>query len=116
MSNRLADSRAYRQPQAARQLGVSRRTLTRSITAGRVKAYSIAGDKRRYVDMDELRRLRELKPIEPPKREGARLEGREEGRAPGMATTMGSQTRMQTCLHPAEDMFGTCSNAWTVVS
>jgi excisionase family DNA binding protein len=56
--------------QAARQLGVSRRTLTRWVTAGRVKAYTIAGDKRRYVDMDELRRLREPKPIEPPKRGG----------------------------------------------
>jgi excisionase family DNA binding protein len=56
--------------EAARQLGVSRRTLTRWITAGRVKAYGIAGHKRRYVDMDELRRLRELKPIESPKREG----------------------------------------------
>jgi hypothetical protein len=53
---------------AARQLGVSRRTLARWLTASGVKAYTIAGDGRRYVDMDEPRRLREPKPVEPGRR------------------------------------------------
>ena len=51
---------------AASQTGISRRTLTRWIGQGRLRAYSIAGDRRRYVDLDEIRKLREPRPIEPP--------------------------------------------------
>jgi excisionase family DNA binding protein len=44
---------------AAREVGVSRRLLQRWISEGKLQAYRIAGDRRRYVDIDELNRLRE---------------------------------------------------------
>ncbi len=50
--------------EAAKQTGVSRRTLTRWISDGRLRAYSRAGDRRRFVDLDDLRKLLELRPIE----------------------------------------------------
>lgn len=50
--------------EAAEQTGVSRRTLTRWISAGKLRAYSRAGDRKRYVDLDDLRKLQELRPIE----------------------------------------------------
>ncbi len=49
--------------EAARQAGVSRRTITQWISDGKIRAYTRAGDKRRYVDLDEIKRLREYKPI-----------------------------------------------------
>ena len=50
---------------AAGQAGVSRRTLTRWISEGKLIAYRIAGDRRRYVDMDDIKRLREPQPTQP---------------------------------------------------
>jgi excisionase family DNA binding protein len=50
---------------AAQQVGVSRRTLTRWISEGKLTAYRIAGDRRRYVDMDDIKRLREPEPLLP---------------------------------------------------
>jgi len=50
--------------EAAEQTGISRRTLTRWISERKLKAYSRAGDRKRYVDLDELRKLLELRPIE----------------------------------------------------
>ena len=50
--------------EAAKQTGVSRRTLTRWVSEGRLRAYKRAGDRRRYVDLDDLRKLRELTPID----------------------------------------------------
>jgi excisionase family DNA binding protein len=52
---------------AARQTGVSRRTLTRWISQGRLTAYTVAGDLHRYVDLDQIKKLREPKPIPTPK-------------------------------------------------
>jgi excisionase family DNA binding protein len=48
---------------AARQLGIGRRTLTRWISEGKLTGYTIAGDRRRYVDMDEVKKLRQPKPL-----------------------------------------------------
>jgi len=50
---------------AARQTGISRRTLTRWISQGRLRAYTVAGDLHRYVDLDEIEKMRQPKPIEP---------------------------------------------------
>jgi excisionase family DNA binding protein len=49
---------------AAAQTGISRRTLTRWVAEGKLRAYKRAGDRRRYVDLDDLRKLQELKPVE----------------------------------------------------
>jgi len=49
---------------AAKQTGISRRTLTRWVSDGKLRAYSRAGDRRRYVDLDDLKKLQELRPIE----------------------------------------------------
>lgn len=51
---------------AAKQTGISRRSITRWISAGKLRAYSRAGDRRRYVDLDDLKKLQQLKPIEKP--------------------------------------------------
>jgi excisionase family DNA binding protein len=48
---------------AAQQTGISRRTLTRWISEGKLTAYSRAGDRRRYVDLDHIRKLQELRPL-----------------------------------------------------
>jgi excisionase family DNA binding protein len=45
--------------EAARQLKLSRRTIQRWLTEGRITAYKIAGDRRRFVDPAEIKRLRE---------------------------------------------------------
>ncbi|MHB8589809.1 MAG: excisionase family DNA-binding protein [Candidatus Dormibacteraceae bacterium] len=45
--------------EAARHLKLSRRTIQRWLTEGKLTAYRIEGDRRRYVDPDEIRRLRE---------------------------------------------------------
>jgi excisionase family DNA binding protein len=55
---------------AAKQLKVSRRTLTQWISDGKIRAFRIPGDRKRYVDLDEVKRFREPKPIERPE-EGA---------------------------------------------
>jgi excisionase family DNA binding protein len=51
---------------AAAQLKIGRRTLTQWISDGKIKAYTIAGDRRRWVDLDEIKELRTPKPIERP--------------------------------------------------
>lgn len=48
---------------AAQETGLGSRTLRRWVAEGRLKAYAIAGDRRRFVDMDELDRLRRPKPV-----------------------------------------------------
>jgi excisionase family DNA binding protein len=53
--------------EAARLSGVGRRTLQRWLSEGRLTAYRIAGDKRRFVDVDEIEKLRRPEPL--PKRE-----------------------------------------------
>ncbi len=49
---------------AAAQTGISRRTLTRWVSEGKLRAYSRAGDRKRYVDLDDIRKLQELRPID----------------------------------------------------
>lgn len=56
--------------QAAKQLKISRRTLTKWISEGKLTAYTIAGDRHRYVDMDEARKLQEPQPVPPKKGPG----------------------------------------------
>jgi excisionase family DNA binding protein len=51
---------------AAKQTGISRRTLTRWVSEGKLTAYSRAGDRRRFVDLDDIRKLQELRPIDKP--------------------------------------------------
>lgn len=48
--------------EAAVQVGVSRRTLQRWIAERRIYAYRIAGDRRAWVDLDEIRELRKPRP------------------------------------------------------
>jgi excisionase family DNA binding protein len=50
--------------EAAKQTGVSRRTLTRWVAEGKLRAYKRAGDRRRYVDLDDLRKLQQLRPVD----------------------------------------------------
>jgi len=51
---------------AAIQSGVSRRTLNRWIADGKLRVYTRAGDRRRYVDLDDIRKLQQLGPIDRP--------------------------------------------------
>ena len=44
---------------AAARAGVSKRTVERWLSEHRIKRYRIAGDKRVFVDPDEIERLRE---------------------------------------------------------
>jgi excisionase family DNA binding protein len=44
--------------EAAQDVGVSRRLLQRWISEGKLQAYRIAGDRRRFVDIEQLNRLR----------------------------------------------------------
>jgi excisionase family DNA binding protein len=53
--------------EAAEQTGISRRTLTRWISEGKLTAYARAGDRRRYVDLDQIEKLRALRPLPPKK-------------------------------------------------
>lgn len=55
---------------AADQLNLSRRTITRWIGEGKIKAYRIAGERKHFVDLDEIEKLREPKPIPRPKKKG----------------------------------------------
>lgn len=49
--------------EAAKQSGISRRTLTRWIGEKRLTAYRIAGDRHRFVDLDEIKQLRKPRPL-----------------------------------------------------
>jgi excisionase family DNA binding protein len=51
--------------EAAVQVGVSRRTLQRWIAERRIHAYRIAGDRRAWVDLDEVHELRTPRPRRP---------------------------------------------------
>jgi excisionase family DNA binding protein len=52
--------------QAAAQLKISRRVITRWVSEGRIRAYTRPGDRHRYVDLDEIKRYREeYTPVEP---------------------------------------------------
>jgi excisionase family DNA binding protein len=55
---------------AAREGGISRRTLNRWIEQGRLRVYRVPGDRRRMVDLDEVRKLRQPELVERPKPEG----------------------------------------------
>jgi excisionase family DNA binding protein len=48
---------------AADQTGIGRRTLSRWVSDGKLRAYSRAGDRKRYVDLDDIRKLQELRPV-----------------------------------------------------
>ena len=50
--------------EAAKQTGISRRTLTRWVSEGKLRAYARAGDRKRYVDLDDIRELQKLRPID----------------------------------------------------
>jgi excisionase family DNA binding protein len=45
--------------EAARIAKVSRRLLQQWMTEGKLKRWQIPGDRKRYVDMDEVKRLKE---------------------------------------------------------
>jgi len=49
--------------EAARQLKLSRRTIQRWLTEGKITGYRIEGDRRRFVDPIEIKRLREPQPL-----------------------------------------------------
>ena len=49
--------------EAARLTGVSRRLIQKWLGGKRLTAYSIAGDRRRFVDLDEIKKLREPRPL-----------------------------------------------------
>jgi len=55
--------------EAARLSHVSRRLLTKWVSQGKLTAYRIAGDRHRYVDMDELKRVRKPERVSPPEDE-----------------------------------------------
>ena len=54
--------------EAAQQTGIGRRTLSRWVSQGKLTAYARAGDRRRFVDLDDIRKLQELRPLQPEKR------------------------------------------------
>lgn len=49
---------------AARIGKVSRRLLQKWLTEGQLKRWQIPGDRKRYVDMDEVKRLLEPRPLD----------------------------------------------------
>ncbi len=49
---------------AAAQTGISRRTLNRLISRGQLRVYTVVGDRRHFVDLDEIKKLKQPKPIE----------------------------------------------------
>jgi excisionase family DNA binding protein len=51
--------------EAARASGVSRRLIQKWLGEKRLTAYSIAGDRRRFVDVDEIKKLREPRALPP---------------------------------------------------
>ena len=50
--------------EAARQTGISRRTLTRWVSERKLRSNSRFGDRKRYVDLDDIKRLQELGPVD----------------------------------------------------
>jgi len=50
--------------EAAKQSGVSRRTLNRWISDRKLRVYTRAGDRKRYVDLDDIKQLQKLRPVE----------------------------------------------------
>lgn len=46
--------------EASEQTGIGRRTLTRWVSEGRLRAYSRAGDRKRYIDLDDIKKLQQL--------------------------------------------------------
>jgi len=48
---------------AATETGIGRRTLTRWVSEGKLRAYTRAGDRKRYVDLEDIRKLQELRPV-----------------------------------------------------
>jgi Helix-turn-helix domain len=52
---------------AATEFGVSEVTLYRYLRAGRLRRYRRSMDLKTYVDRDELRKLREARPVDAPK-------------------------------------------------
>ena len=59
---------------AVQDTGLGRRTLQRWLSEGILTAYKIAGDKRRYVDVEEIEKLRQPQPL--PKRDGGQHGGK----------------------------------------
>ena len=51
--------------EAAKQLRLSRRTITRWVQGGHIRVYEIPGDRKRYVDLDEIKKFRQPRPVEP---------------------------------------------------
>lgn len=50
---------------AAKQLKISRRTLTRWVTEGHIRSYKRPGDRHHYVDLDEIKRYQQqFTPVE----------------------------------------------------
>ncbi len=58
---------------AASQTGIGRRTLTRWVSDGKLRAYRRAGDRRRYVDLDDIKQLQQLQVV-PPTRDQLKAE------------------------------------------
>ena len=50
--------------QAAKQSKVSRRLLQQWLHDGKLKRWQIPGDRKRYVDYDEVKRLLEPRPVD----------------------------------------------------
>jgi hypothetical protein len=50
---------------APKTLKISRRQLQRWISAGRITRYKSEGDRKVYVDLDEVRKLRKPRPVPP---------------------------------------------------
>lgn len=76
---------------AASQVGVSRRTLQRWISERRIRAYSIAGDRRAWVDLDEIRALREPRPRMPQPQAGRAEKGAPDTGSAGSAGEAAAQ-------------------------
>jgi predicted site-specific integrase-resolvase len=51
---------------AADESGVSRRTLERWLARGLLRRYTVMGDRRTYIDLDEVDKLREPRLKDPP--------------------------------------------------
>jgi DNA-binding transcriptional MerR regulator len=49
--------------EVSRELGIPRRTLQTWLVLRKITPYKIEGDRRRYLDVDEVRRLREPRPL-----------------------------------------------------
>ncbi len=49
---------------AAKQAKVSRRLIQQWLGEGRLRRWQVPGDRKRYVDMDELRRVLKPRPLD----------------------------------------------------